>query len=259
MKLKYKKMIIMVSMCTMGIGLVTFSMVGQSKKEAAEDTAKIESEVSGIASFDVADNKESLNEKDQDVLSTFKSFDEPNEADAEVSSLAVVEEDKLEKNANKEINKLIKNYLEAKLQKDDKAFDGIVNDPSLLDIEDMARKTNYIESYDNIDVYTKKGPEEGSYIVYAYHEVKFTSIETLAPAMNEFFLKTDDNGKVYIYLGDINDETREFLDTVRNSEEVMELIYSVNDDLQKAVDADEALREFYIKLDESAKKVVQND
>lgn len=251
MKLKYKKMIIMVSMCTMGIGLVTFSMAGQSKKEAAE-TAE-------IASMDVVDNAEVESvEKDKDVLSTFKTF-EPSAEDAEVNALAAVEEDKLEKNANEELNKLIKKYLKAKLEKEDKAFDGIVNDPSLLDMDDMSRKTNYIESYDNIDVYTKKGPEEGSYIVYAYHEVKFTSIDTLAPAMNEFYVRTNENGEAYIYLGEIDDETKEFLDNVRNSEEVMELIYSVNDDLQKAVDSDEALREFYIKLDESAKKVVQND
>lgn len=251
MKLKYKKMIIMVSMCTMGIGLVTFSMAGQSKKEAAE-TAE-------IASMDVVDNAEVESvEKDKDVLSTFKTF-EPSAEDAEVNALAAVEEDKLEKNANEELNKLIKKYLKAKLEKEDKAFDGIVNDPSLLDMDDMTRKTNYIESYDNIDVYTKKGPEEGSYIVYAYHEVKFTSIDTLAPAMNEFYVRTNENGEAYIYLGEIDDETKEFLDNVRNSEEVMELIYSVNDDLQKAVDSDEALREFYIKLDESAKKVVQND
>ena len=251
MKLKYKKMIIMVSMCTMGIGLVTFSMAGQSKKEAADTT-----EIASVAAVDNAE-VESI-EKDKDVLSTFKTF-EPTAEDSEVGALAAVEEDKLEKNANEEINKLIKNYLKAKLDKEDKAFDGIVNDPSLLDMEDMTRKTNYIESYDNIDVYTKKGPEDGSYIVYAYHEVKFTSIETLAPAMNEFYVKTDENGDAFIYLGEIDDETKTYLDNVRNSEEVMELIYSVNDDLQKAVDSDEALREFYIKLDESAKKVVQND
>jgi len=235
----------------MGIGLVTFSMAGQSKKEAADTT-----EIASVAAVDNAE-VESI-EKDKDVLSTFKTF-EPTAEDSEVGALAAVEEDKLEKNANEEINKLIKNYLKAKLDKEDKAFDGIVNDPSLLDMEDMTRKTNYIESYDNIDVYTKKGPEDGSYIVYAYHEVKFTSIETLAPAMNEFYVKTDENGDAFIYLGEIDDETKTYLDNVRNSEEVMELIYSVNDDLQKAVDSDEALREFYIKLDESAKKVVQND
>lgn len=262
MKLKYKKIIIMVSMCTMGIGLVTFSMVNPPKKNEAGDVTP---QVSLAADLPVDTVKNDVPLEENGVLSTFRMVDDlENKEDIEKEEQAPVEEvaevvEVLEKNSNKDINKLIKKYLNAKLGKELTAFEGIVNDTSFLDMEDMIRKNKYIEGYDNIDVYTKKGPKEGSFIVYAYHEVKFTSIDTLAPAMNEFYLETGEDDKLHIYLGKIDTDTSNYLDEVRNSEEVMDLIYTVNDGLQKAVNSDTALAEFYIKLEESAQKMAKGN
>lgn len=259
MKLKYKKIIIMVSMCTMGIGLVTFSMANPPKKNETGEVAPQVSLASDLPA-DIVKNDVPLEENG--VLSTFRMVeDSENKEDIEKEELTPATEvvEVLEKNSNKDINKLIKKYLDAKLGKDLAVFEGIVNDTSFLDMEDMIRKNKYIEGYDNIDVYTKKGPKEGSFIVYAYHEVKFTSIDTLAPAMNEFYLETGEDDKLHIYLGKIDTDTSNYLDEVRNSEEVMDLIYSVNDGLQKAVNSDTALAEFYIKLEESAQKMAKGN
>lgn len=254
MKLKYKKMIIMISMCTMGIGLVTFSITGSPEKPAKV----VEENVDDMVAYDA---QAVATIEDQDLLSATITMPTPEptiipEIEATMKTQVVV--DVLEKNAYKDVNKLINKYLNAKLTKDVKNFKLLVNDVSSLDMKDIERKTKYIEEYQNLTCFSRKGPEEGTYIVYAYHEVKFTSIDTLAPAMNEFYVKTDKNGDPFIYLGEIDKDTETYLNDVRESDEVMDLIYTVNEKLQKAVDGDDALAEFYLKLEES-QSVTKND
>lgn len=257
MKLKYKKLVVMITMCTMGIGLVTFSISRPSEKSTTtvENTGDDAAVSKAKADTDIA----SADVKSASILPT--ATPTPTEAPPEQTQeeLAAVQAGPLEKNAYKDINKLIKGYLNAKLGKDIDKFKPLVNNVDYIDLPDIERKTKYIEAYKNITCYTKKGPEEGSYIVYAYHEVKFTSIDTLAPAMNEFYVKTDEKGEPYIYLGEIDKDTEQYLDEVRDSDEVMDLIFDVNNKLQKAVKNDNALSEFYIKLEESAKNVTMNN
>lgn len=247
MKIKYKKMIIMVTMCAMGIGLVTFSVTRPSSNKSNKADKEVSTSVTSNSNKQaVADDQTNTAEKSK-TSST-------DAADKKTETKEIVLKD-----ASKKVNKLIKNYLDAKLSAKKKDFKTLVNDTKLLDMDDIERKTKYIESYKNIKNYVTEGPEEGSYVVYAYHEIKFTGIDTLAPAMNEFYITTNKDGEPQIYLGSIDEKTETYLDTVRNSDQVMELIYNVNDALEKAVKKDVALSEFYLKLEESTKDVSMND
>jgi len=263
MKLKYKKMIIMISMCTMGIGLVTFSITGQSKNSATEveETAEV---------MDVYNAKAVAIIGDQNVLSATLPAVTPIPAvsstmdatlEIEGTEVAKVAEvtNILETDSYKDINKLIKKYYNAKLTDDVKNFNSLVNDTSKLNMDDIKRKTKYIEEYKNFTCYTRKGPEVGSYIVYAYHEVKFSNIDTPAPGMNEFYVMTNESGDPYIYLGEIDKDAEQYMKESRESEDAMDLIYSVNEKLQKVRNSDTALNEFYMKLEESAKNITKND
>jgi hypothetical protein len=231
----------------MGIGLVTFSMT----KPSADKSTGVEKDTNSIVAFNTTDNTTAINKNaDSTVIA--------NASDSSLTTETKAPEVVLE-DANKNVNNLIKKYLNAKLSGKTSKFKSLVNDTKLLDIEDIARKTKYIEAYENVKSYTVNGPEEGSYIVYAYHEVKFTGIDTLAPAMNEFYVTTNKDGDPQIYLGEIDKDTEKYLSDVRNSDKVMELIYNVNDDLKKAVKKDVALAEFYLKLEESTKDVSMNN
>lgn len=157
MKLKYKKLVVMITMCTMGIGLVTFSIsrpsdksttvVENSSDDAVKVKASIETEDISKASLKAASILPSVTPTPTEV---------PETKDDEASNQA----GPLEKNAHKEINTLIKNYLNAKLSKKINKFKPLVNDVSYIDLKDIARKTKYIEGYKNVTCYTKKGPEE---------------------------------------------------------------------------------------------------
>lgn len=239
-------MIIMISMCTMGIGMVTFSMNGESKEATTEvESLSMKSAVAFNTSSDSGE-----------VSSVFAAAVEA--ASPTPTEIPVVEEpNPLVQNTNEEITTLITSYLNAKLTHKADSFKGVVNDVSLIDSKALERKTKYFEKFENLTCYTKKGPEEGSYIVYACHEVKIIDIETLAPAMDEFYVKTDENGKLYVYLGEIDDATGRYLNEARESEDVLNLIYSVNEKLAKARETDPVLDEFNKKLEEAIKNVTK--
>ncbi|MGB8452585.1 MAG: hypothetical protein WCD89_09655 [Anaerocolumna sp.] len=257
MKLKYKKLVVMVSMCTMGIGLVTFSISRPSDKSTTVVEGSNEDAVKFRAGLDADISSAEI--QSAAIFPSTALTPTPAEEPQTQDDLMVVKSEPLEKDAYKNINKLIKNYLNAKLGKDIDKFKPLVNDVSLIDLADIERKTKYIEAYKNVTCYTKKGPEEGSFIVYAYHEVKFTSIDTLAPAMNEFYVNTDEKGNPYIYVGEVDKDTEKYFNDVRDSDEVMDLIFDVNEKLQLARNNDSGLDEFYLKLEESAKTVTMNN
>jgi len=256
MKLKYKKMILMVTVCTMGIGMVTFSVTRQNGKSSTtveRTEGDLVVETKGMK----------LDSGTADVLSAaaFSSLiPSTNEAGQEITALQAEQDaNVLEQDAYAEVNELITNYLNAKLTNKKADYKSLVSDVSLLDLEDIERKTKYIEKYENITCYTKKGPEDGSFVVFAYHEIKFKSIDTLAPAMNRFYVKQNDEGKAYIYLGEADKETERAILEITESEDVMDLKNSVDEKLLKAVEKDGPLGEFYLKLEESAKDVSKNE
>ncbi|BCJ94899.1 hypothetical protein acsn021_24680 [Anaerocolumna cellulosilytica] len=256
MKLKYKKMILMVTVCTMGIGMVTFSVT----RENSKSSTAVESKGKDLV---VEKQDLKLDSSTADVLSAaaLNSLIPSTEgSNLEIATLQGEQDTNvLEKDAYTDVNELITKYLNAKLTNKKSDYKSLVNDVSLLDLKDIERKTKYIENYENITCYTKKGPEDGSFVVFAYHEIKFNSIDTLAPAMNRFYVKQNEEGKPYIYLGEADKETEVAIAELSETEDVLELIESVNTKLAKAVEKDGPLGEFYLKLEESAKDVSKNE
>lgn len=260
MKLRYKKIIAMVTVCTMGIGMVTFSITReeQNKSTAVERQAQV---------LNASDSEKSVNDSNEIApkaavasASMFNTDIATPAADtSSEESLLSAETNPLEKNQNKDVNELITKYLNAKLSGKIEKFENIVDNTELLDIKDINRKTKYIEKYENIDCYTKKGPEEGSYVVYVSYSLKLSSIDTPAPGMNEYYVKTNSDGKLYIYLGKIDEKSEKFLTKLRASSDVEDLIFSVNDEFKTALKKDASLSEFYTKLEDSAKTVSANE
>ena len=58
--------------------------------------------------------------------------------------------------------------------------------------------SQYVEEYQDITCYTKTGSEEGSYVVSVTFNVKYQDVDTVAPGMDFFYIKTDDSGDLYI-------------------------------------------------------------
>lgn len=265
MKLRYKKIIAMVTVCTMGIGMVTFSI---TRQEQDKSTA-VERQVQTL-SVDVANGKDSSTDdgvaaKAAVADATLLPTDTPTTSDdasgsyPTEASLLSVDKNPLVKSTNTEINSLITKYLNAKLSGKIEKFEDLVDNTELLNIKDINRKTKYIDKYSSVECYTKKGLEEGSYVVYVSYELKLSSIDTPAPGMNSYYIKTNSDGKLYIYLGEGDTKIDDYVNKLNTTTDVENLIFKVNDELKTVLKKDAALSEFYAKLEESAKNVSANE
>ena len=259
MKLKYKKLILIISMSTMGIGLVAFSL---GSKSANSDDDKIAS-TSVVQRGEVDTNRK---EEAADVatvtptptvevqITSDETEDEVKSSTADEEVEVVSDKNPLERDAYPEVNKVVQKYLKAKLASDQDTLEKIVTDPSFINIERLQKTTEYIESYNNLEYYTKKageGIKEFDFIVYVYQELKITSIDTLAPSMDMLYVKkVGDDYK--IVLGDISDTTAEYIYETLESEDVQSLISSVNLKAEEAYNQDEDLRAFNKKLQDGA-------
>lgn len=118
-----------------------------------------------------------------------------------------------------------------------------------------ARITNaqYIEGYELGDVYTKQGPEEDTYIVYACYNYLCTGIETPVPAMSWFYVYKDSEGNLKIDGSDLTDtEIAAYGEERLKDADVAELMAEVNAAYEKAKSEDADLAEFLSGLgDES--------
>jgi len=62
----------------------------------------------------------------------------------------------------------------------------------------MGLLSQYVESYQNMTFYTKSGLDASSYMVNVYLEMKFEGVDTLAPGLDFFYVRTNEDGTLYI-------------------------------------------------------------
>lgn len=249
MKLKYKKIILITTMGAMGIGMLTLSITKDKLFDKPTSKEVVEAE-NGAEITSMSENLLGT-ETDLDLTQIPSSTDEITpELTPEPIVLPVYE---LERDAYPEINDLFKKYYAAKLASDMDMMTKLVSDVSYLgSVEDIQKKTEYIEDYRNIECYTKKTYEEGSYIVYVNYEVKFVNIDTLAPGIDKFFVKIDEDGKACIYFGEVDDQLYDYFVERQQDEDVVALYDAVDEKGEEAKKKDEALMNFWKLLDEYA-------
>lgn len=221
MKLKYKKMILIISMSAMGIGMVTLSLSKPRDKKEGKEPA--------VAALADADTDEEAVAADETKI---------------VELVGKPGDGELRMDVYPAINELVKKYMSAKVACDYETLRTLVNDSSVIDEDDLRAKSEYIEDYRNIVCYTLNGLTEDSFIVYVYEDLKILNVNTLAPGMTRLYIKLDESGNPYIYLGAIDDETQKFIQETSTQQAVIDIINTVNTKLDEAVTKDEDLKNF---------------
>ncbi|HAQ40759.1 MAG TPA: hypothetical protein DCM73_07975, partial [Clostridiales bacterium] len=214
MKQKYKKVILLITVCLAGICMVNYSAQSQTKID----------ELQKSRAFTTTQLVRPTNENNNAKVTQGAGADTIINGDIEAVQNGI-----LEKNAYEDINKLMKQYYAAKLSNKMSDFEPLVNSTDYINIKDNGRRTKYIESYDNITCYTRQGLQEKSFIVYVYHETKFKDINTVAPGLDRFYVKLKDNNEPYIYFGDVEKETIRYMKETDETEEVLDLVSKVNE------------------------------
>ena len=97
-----------------------------------------------------------------------------------------------------EINNLIGDYYAAYAAGDVAALEKIAQPISDTEKNYIQLFSKYVDSYDNLSCHTKSGLNDGEYVVSVYLEMKFKDVDTAAPGLDFFYLRTDESGKLYI-------------------------------------------------------------
>lgn len=203
--------------------LITVFIAVNANKKAAEE---VEAQIAGIESEETQENA-----------------DEP--ADAEEDAIAQLE---LEVNAYPAVNTLMSDYYTAMAEGDIEAVESMnayVEDKEKIRIQEMSK---YVDSYQELDVYTKLGPVEGSYLVYVYSKVKFTEYDKLVPGMKAFYVCTDEEGKCYINGGEANSVVTNYIREISLQDDMVDLNNKAVAEYNELLESDDELKAFLADL-----------
>lgn len=164
----------------------------------------------------------------------------------------------LEKNAYPEVNTLIESFYAAWGQKNTDAMKELTDNFSSTDEAKVVNAT-YIESYDNIQVYTKKGLDENSYVVFTSYDLKFQGIDTPAPGLSELYVMKDDSGSWKIHNDESDQDVQECIEKTRQEEDVQELIAQEEERYTQAVESSEELKTYLDQLGEETNTALMAD
>lgn len=156
----------------------------------------------------------------------------------------------LEENAVPEVNELLQQYYQAAADGDMDTLNTLVNtydEDTQIYLEKMS---GHIEYYQNVACYTKPGPVDGSYIVYAYYEVKFKDLDTAVPGISPYLVYPKEDGSLYIYEGDVDESVNAYVEEVSAQDDVIDLMNRVQVVFNEAVMQDDNLNNYLAQLKE---------
>lgn len=160
--------------------------------------------------------------------------------------------DKLQKNAYKEVNKLIENYYSAYADGKTQKIKEYATPVSDNEVSYIKLFSKYVDSYNVKNVYTLQGVDSNSCLVSVEMEMKFKDVKTTAPGLDFFYITGLESGELYIdnIYSQFNARTKEYvteeqidksIEAYEAREEIKELQSTVQADYEKAIDKDEKL------------------
>ncbi len=138
--------------------------------------------------------------------------------------LQAVPEVPLEQDAVPEINELFNTYYTAMVEGDTDTMSRLVDHLDDTEVLRAQETSKYIESYPVLEVYTKVGPREDTYIAYVYNEVKFKDYEKPVPGLRVYYVCKNGNGEYYINEdGEESDAELHYIREVNLQDDVVDL------------------------------------
>ena len=164
----------------------------------------------------------------------------------------VVTEEKYQENAIPVVNELINNYFTAYANGDVVTLQTLATPITQNEQSYIALISQYIEAYQNINCYTKSGLDSSSYLVNVSLDVKFMGVDTAAPGLYFFYVRTNEDGSLYIdnlyseynlsrQESALDTSVRNLITTFYNSDDVIALQNEIQQKYEAALAADENL------------------
>ncbi len=154
----------------------------------------------------------------------------------------------MELNAYPAVNDLVAAYYDALEAGDAEAalaINSYLTESEQLYIVEMGE---FIDRFTTIEVYTKPGPVENSYLAYVYYEVKFVGSEVEGPGMTAYYICCDADGKYYINEGTETAEVTTYIEELSMQDDVVELYNRVGVAFNDLIANDLVFSQFYSDL-----------
>lgn len=123
------------------------------------------------------------------------------------------------------------------------------------EMDNIAVKSQYINSYDDIKCYVQNGVEENSYYVYVSYMLSLTDFEEKIPGIIGFFYSPDENGTYHIFRkDDLSDEVYADFYVAFTEPDVQSLYKNVSLQYNEVLDSNEELKAYMDGFEEMVKE-----
>lgn len=160
----------------------------------------------------------------------------------------------LEKNAYEKVNEVIHKYYDSYAAGDIDTIASISEGMSETTKTRLKEVSKYIDPFPKVEVYTKPGPVDGSYIAYVDEEYKFKEYETPVPGMETYYICTRKDGSCYINLAENDEATAEYIKKISLEDDVIDLNNKITAEYNEMVDKDKNLKIFLSKFYDNINK-----
>lgn len=154
----------------------------------------------------------------------------------------------------KGMKELITNYYDAYAQGDLEKVQTYATPVTANEQSFITMFSQYVEKYEDITCYTKPGHEDGAYLVSVSLKMKFEGVDTPAPGLEFFYVRTNEDGDLYIdnlysSYNRLNAELetdatiQALINTFQNNSEVLALQAEVQQEYEDAMTSDPLLAE----------------
>lgn len=162
----------------------------------------------------------------------------------------------LEKDAVPGINELFETYYKAVVDGDTDTMGKLVYYLDATEKLRAAETSKYTESA-SIEVYTKAGPTEGTYIALVYADLKFYDYDKPIPGMRSYYVCTNEDGSLYINEDyELSESERRYMREVQLQDDVIDLNNKATAAYNDMVVEDSTLADFLVELTEEIEKNV---
>lgn len=166
--------------------------------------------------------------------------------------------DPLEKNAYPEINTLISTYYEALGNRDVEKLRTVVDNVNTSE-ESKIENSQYIDGYSNVEVYTKKGLADDTYVVFAAYNYICTGISTPVPALSQLYVIKDETSYKISQEAENDAEIQAYVSGLLEEDDVKKLISDTQAAYTAAQESDPDLKNFLENLGSSSNQAAQTD
>ena len=166
----------------------------------------------------------------------------------------------LEENAYPEVNELMMKYFKA-LEENNPGVLTEIASPVTEKIEIYFTEwAKHIESCPIVNIYTKPGPREDSFLAYVVADLKIVGYEETLPGLISFYVCRNEAGNYYINVEEEIDKAEaEYIEAIDMQEDVADLNNKVNVEFKQLVSPNSDAADAFMNVDKSITKGVQEE